>query len=110
MNVTEHLLVCLNEELLEVAKNVDKALRFGIDDRNILDPEGPTNRERMILELNDIMGVVEMLVEKGVFPEDWRDAELSKVKKVRVTRFMEYARQHGTLDVPGDYFDAKSRT
>ena len=32
MNKTEHLMVCLNEECVEIAHATDKALRFGLSD------------------------------------------------------------------------------
>lgn len=42
MNTTKHLLTCLAEESSEIIKDVSKSLRFGLDDRNVLDPRGPT--------------------------------------------------------------------
>lgn len=51
MNTTEHLLTCLGEEGCEISKDVSKSLRFGLDDRNLLDPDGPPNRERLLADL-----------------------------------------------------------
>lgn len=92
MNETEHLLTCLSEECLEVAKDVSKALRFGLEDRNVLDPTGPTNRERIIAELNDLMGVISILTNRGIIPSDWQNKEQQTAKYEKVLKFMGYAR------------------
>jgi hypothetical protein len=101
MNVNEHLLTCLVEEGVEVAKDATKALRFGLDDVNVLDLTGPTNRERIVDELNDLLGVAAMLVERGVLPANWFDAAKQAAKKEKVTRFMRYALKAGTLEIEG---------
>lgn len=104
MNSTEHLLVCLGEECNEIAKECAKALRFGLDDKVTLDPhgprgtEGPTNREKISDELNDLMGVVNLLVHRGVIPEDWEDKGKQTAKINKVRRFMDYANLVGALD------------
>jgi len=104
MNASEHLLTVLAEECGEVAKECHKALRFGLDDQVTRDPkgprgtEGPTNREKIIEELNDIMGVVEMLVAHGVLPEFWRDISKQRRKGEKVAQYMEYAKRVGALE------------
>lgn len=100
MNTTEHLLTCLAEEGAEVAHDCHKSLRFGLDDRNVLNPTGPTNRERIIKELNDLMGVVSMLVMKGILPPDWLNQHTIDAKVMRIVKFMNYARDVGTLEGP----------
>lgn len=106
MNITEHLLACLAEECGEVAKECMKSLRFGLDDQVTLDPsgprgtEGPTNREKIVEELNDLMAVVKQLVAQGIIPEDWQDARREERKQERVFRYMQYAHRVGALD-PG---------
>ena len=97
MNAVEHLLVCLGEEGCEIAQDVDKALRFGLDDRNVLNPTGPTNRERIVIELNDLMAVKELLVEERVLPLKWLDRNRIDAKKAKVRKFMLYARAKGAL-------------
>src|SRR4051812_44414709 len=90
MNETEHLLTCLLEECSEVIKDCSKSLRFGLDDRNVLDPSGPTNRERIVAELNDLVAVVELLEERGHL-QIWESDGLKEAKKQKVLSFMEYA-------------------
>ena len=89
MNETEHLLVILGEECAEVAKETSKALRFG--ENEVMPGQSLTNRERILCELNDLWAVVEMLNLQHV------DREAIERKKVKVAKFMAYAKQCGTL-------------
>jgi DNA-directed RNA polymerase subunit RPC12/RpoP len=98
MNTTEHLLTCLAEECAEVAKDAAKSLRFGLEERNVLNPTGPTNRERLLDELNDLLAVVELMVERGILPADWGDPAKRAAKRGKVLRFMSYAASVGALD------------
>lgn len=97
MNVTEHLLCCLMEEALEVAKPCSKAMRFGPHDRNVLNPTGPTNIQRIVDELNDMEAVIIMLVKAGVIPPNWKSTDKVAAKIEKVTKFMKYAEKKGTL-------------
>ncbi len=78
-------------------QNAAKSLRFGLDDRNVLDPTGPTNRERLVEELNDLIGVADMLADRGMIPKNWRDQEKQDVKQHKVAKFMDYAASVGAL-------------
>jgi len=104
MNTTNHLITCLAEECGEVAKECHKALRFGLDDKVTRDPlgprgtEGPTNREKIVDELNDLMGLVRMLTMRDILPEDWLDESKQKAKAIKVARFMDYAEKVGALN------------
>jgi NTP pyrophosphatase (non-canonical NTP hydrolase) len=110
MNSFEHVLTCLAEECGEVAtellalqKECHKALRFGLDDKVTFDPSGPrgtngpTNAEKIVDELNDLMGVVAKLSSLGAIPKDWQCDERSKRKVAKVESFMGYAEQVGAL-------------
>lgn len=97
MNIKEHLLTCLGEECAEIAQDCAKALRFGPSDRNVLDPKGPTNVERLVQELNDLLGVADMLVVAGVLPMGWINKAAQEKKKMKVSKFIAYAREKGTL-------------
>lgn len=52
MNIEQHAFLKLGEECNEVAMLCSKIIQFGIDSEY----EGKTNRERLVGELNDIMG------------------------------------------------------
>lgn len=97
MNKSEHLLTCASEECLEIAKNISKALRFGLEDRNTLNPTGPTNRERIVDELNDLMGVLRLLEYHNIVEIDWADREKQEAKMQKVIKFINYAENVGTL-------------
>lgn len=106
MNTIEHLLTILGEEGAEIAKDCSKSNRFGLDDTYThIAPDGSqevrnemgTNRERLINELNDLLGVVGLLVEQGALPENWHDPIKQQQKQVKVFRYMTYARAVGKL-------------
>ena len=97
MTENEHLLTCLNEECLEVAKDADKALRFGLDDWPPDDPLCVTNRERIVNELNDILGVARLLVSRGILPADWQSENKQWAKGDRVLINMSRAKELGTV-------------
>lgn len=104
MNCLEHILICAAEECGEVSKEIHKALRFGLDDQVTLDPHGPrgttgpTNRDKIVAELNDLLGVVRMLETWGVLPNDWQDAKQQERKIAKVSAYMDYARLGGSLE------------
>lgn len=102
LSFAQHLLVCLGEEGVEVAKDVDKSLRFGLDDRNLLEPDGPTNREKIIGELNDLMGAVRLCVIHGILPADWQSEERIIAKGQKILSCMKYAQKVGALEIPGE--------
>lgn len=97
MNIKEHLLVCLSEECSEIEQDIAKMLRFGIGDINILDPAGPTNVERLLVELNQLMAVVDMCIGQGIIPENWQDKDVQTKKREKVLEYMKYAFSKGTL-------------
>lgn len=105
MNKIEHLLECLAEEGGEVAKECHKANRFGLDDQLTVNPygprgtEGPTNRQKLIDELNDLLGVARLLVDEGVIPHGWQNESAQLRKKDKVRSFMYYAQRVGALQV-----------
>jgi hypothetical protein len=97
MTLHEHLLTQLSEEASEIAIDISKSLRFGLEDRNVLNPAGPTNRERLIAELNDLMAIVTLCTENGILPKDWQNAQAQEAKLEKVYKFLLYANDRGTL-------------
>ncbi len=95
MNITEHLLVCANEEGLEIGQAADKALRFGLHDGY---PETDrTNISDFVNEVNDLVGVLELMQENGIELPHLFDRLAIDAKKARVTKYMDVARRLGTL-------------
>ncbi len=90
MTREEHLLVILSEECAEVAREVSKALRFGMSETMLGQPL--TNKERISAELQDLWAAVEMLNLQTV------DREAIERKKEKVNKFMRYAEEEcGTI-------------
>ncbi len=95
INDVQHLLVCLAEECSEVQKDIMKSLRFGLDDH--YPDEIETNAERISIELNDLIAIVEMLSVYGVLT-NIGDEEAIQRKKRKVLQYMQYARERGSLE------------
>ena len=92
MNKAEHLLTCLAEECAEIHQAVSKALRFGIDDKY----KETTPRQDIESEFTDLVAIVELLEEEGIMTIGTTQIEIDQ-KKARVRKYMDYAREHGTL-------------
>lgn len=110
MNRTEHILTCLGEEGVEVAKEAHKANRFGLDDKLTRDPngprgtEGPTTRDKIVEEFIDMLGAYQKAVDEGLLPDiglarlpDDVTAQMAR-KGERIEAFMGYAARVGTLN------------
>lgn len=97
LNETQYLLLCLAEECNEVAQRVIKSLRFGLD--NIQPGQELDNTVRLNGELSDLKATLEMLNERC----DLEHGEICfipekvQAKKEVLLRYMDYARERGTL-------------
>lgn len=96
MNRQEYLLVCLNEECLEVAKEADKALRFGLDDWSPSGLPSETNRKKITQELTDLIAVAQMLKDEYHIDEYMIEENITK-KKNKIEKYMLYSINKGTL-------------
>lgn len=95
MNRVEHLLVCLAEECAEVQQAIAKALRFGLDDGY---PNGSaSNAQDIVREFVDLISVAEMLEAEGVLVLPPNKLARVEQKKIKVSHYMEYAKERGTL-------------
>lgn len=92
MDRKEHLLIILAEECMEVAHEVTKALRFGLEDKW---KENPTNAEKLTQEMGDLMAVFNMLVVEGHVKPITKESIEEKYMKVE--KFIVYSRERGTL-------------
>jgi NTP pyrophosphatase (non-canonical NTP hydrolase) len=96
MNRREHLLTILSEECAEVAKEVSKANRFGLDDHQPGQPETETNRKKLTEELNDLVAIADMLFDEG-YIDDFLDIDKMESKKKKVEKYLKYSKEKGTL-------------
>ena len=96
MNKQEHLLTIFQEELLEVAKELSKIKRFGVHGMELNSQSALTNLQKLEQEWNDLLAVLEMIEEEGIFFLYRDDNKIAK-KKEKVREFLEHSRMVGTL-------------
>ena len=92
MNEQDYLLTQLSEEAAEVIKEVSKCLHFGLYGADPLIP-GPNNVERVVDELNDLLGTVQLLVDKGILPSGWSSFSKQQRKRTKIKRFMQCSKK-----------------
>ena len=92
LEITDHLLIKLGEECSEVSKEVSKALLFGYDDYAPSDEE--TNVEKIEYELNDLLGVIDMLIEAQVLNGDKVTSLSGRIqKRTKIKKWMKYSQE-----------------
>lgn len=91
MNQLEITLLTLEEELLEAAHRVSKALRFGLTE--IQPGQKLTNAERIRHELNDVHAMIELLQEANALPPIY-DIKLVVAKKQRFAETLSIGQQN----------------
>jgi hypothetical protein len=91
LNRKQYLLLCLMEELGEVQKEVSKCLRFGPDHQAHQDD--PTNFEKVSLEWNDVLGIIELLKQEEL---DLKASDIRiEIKKSRTEQYYQKSRELG---------------
>ncbi len=98
MTRQEHLLTILSEECAEVIQRVDKALRFGLDEKE--PKQNLTNSERIIAEFHDILAVIEMLRDERCLGRKTITKVLVaiKLKQRKIEKYLRYSNKCGTLN------------
>lgn len=99
MDLKEYLFVKLMEECNEISMASSKLLVFGENSRNPFEQNSLTNQEKLTLELNDLLGITQLLVEEGLLDENWQNEDLVKAKKDKVKKLMEYSIKEGCLEL-----------
>lgn len=87
-----HLLFCLAEEAGEVVQAACKAGRFGLDDCY---DNGVNNIDKLSQEINDLLAIVELLEDRGVYFKDFAEVAPIQAKKEKVKTYMKYALHEG---------------
>ena len=94
MNLVQFLLSRLAEEASEVSQIALKAQQYGIDEKWTDSPR--TNAERIHIELDDVLALVELLNDHGfnfVSSPARRNA-----KKQKIFKYLKYSIERGQVD------------
>lgn len=98
MTRTEHLLTILAEDCTEIGQRASKALRFSLAE--VQPGQELSNADRIMYEFYDLLAIMEMLEDDGIFPAIWqRNVAAIEAKKAKVERFLLHSAEVGTLTV-----------
>lgn len=107
MTLKQYLLLLINEESNELAKETDKAIRFGVAERNPGDNK--TNEERLsnkfidlitIMYIANCLGINIYMFNIKILLEDVQYAELISTKIIKTFKSMKQSVFDGQLAVP----------
>lgn len=84
----EYLLVCLMEELAEVAQVASKIYRFGQNDWKPGTSEAAKNSFQLSAELGDLYGIIDMLEKSGIKMDYGAIDRYRSAKKAKILEFM----------------------
>lgn len=90
----EHLLWSLAEECAEVAQRASKASRFGL--KEIEPGQKLNNAKRITEEVNDLIGIISILVYEKLIPPPSQKKVDKKILKIG--KYLSYAKTCGTLE------------
>jgi NTP pyrophosphatase (non-canonical NTP hydrolase) len=80
----EEALGILQEECAEVIQDVSKCRRFGID--NVYLNGAGTQRENLVKEVGDVIAMVDILIEQGLFTQSELDIARAN-KKIKLKQW-----------------------
>ncbi len=95
MNRVQYLLTKLAEEASEIAQIALKAQQFGLDEK--LPGQELTNCDRIEMEFNDLLGVVELLNQEfgcGII----QDHVAIQAKGIKIDKYYQYSIQCGQVE------------
>ncbi len=82
MNKIQEILDILQEECGELIVSASKVRRFGLDNSY---KNGGTQREHLVQEAGDVMLMIDLLIDRGVFTvEELNSAKQRKADKLKV--------------------------
>jgi hypothetical protein len=96
MNKQDYLVNIVGEEGCEVGQRACKATRFGIFETQ--DGHTENNWDRLIGEVNDLLGTLELCAEEGLDTSKLGDRIAIDRKKANVKKYMQRSREHGKLE------------
>lgn len=97
LSTDDNLFLHLAEECAEVSQRVSKILRFGLEE--VQGGQPLSNKERLSLEVIDLLAVLKLLDENGLVNvygrSDYQDIVQNKLQKIRF--YQSYSKQMGKL-------------
>lgn len=88
-NNTREILQILQEECAETVQAISKCFRFGMDGSL---SDGPTNKERLIAELGDIIAMIELLQKNE---EDITEQKIQLAKNIKFEKLKKWSNIEG---------------
>lgn len=89
----------LAEECIEVAKRATKQMQFGAEERL---EDGPTNHERLMLEVFDLLAHIEFYCEHRQIPTPFKSgddlAAHTRVKRLKVMHYLSRSHELGKVE------------
>ena len=98
MKTTDYLLLCLAEECAEIQQLCSKAMRFGLDSHNPDDPERRKNIDKLKLEINDFLGVIEWLEGCDLWDGNVEENDLILKKIRKIDTMLGISRELGKVE------------
>lgn len=87
-------LAVLSEELGEVQQVIGKILRFGYESKNPLEENGKSNREKLEMELGDVVCAVDLMFQE----EDIDELEISARAVAKIEKLNKWM-HHNKIEV-----------
>lgn len=100
MSIRQYFLLKLIEECAEVAHVAAKQMQFGGEGTHPRKVEEGTNRLRLRSEINDLLAIVDILVERDEIP-DISTEELftaKEAKRGKIAKFLGHSRNLGMVE------------
>lgn len=99
MDERQYYLMKIVEEANEVASAAMKCIQFGNDNRDPINPDGPTNEEHLLYEINDLLGARLAAMYNNVIKEEpvgisWQQI---KDKKDKIEKYKQLCVILGTV-------------
>jgi len=104
MTIRQYYLNKLAEECAEISQVISKQMQFGKDCRWLKGAgenfEAPSNAEKLRAEVNDLLGVLDVLTDIGELPEisPWELLEAKNAKRRKMAKYLDRSQRLGQVE------------